>query len=451
MIALAYIFVVVSILLLLIAYFFSKPLCFAILLPLRACADQMVGIKIINISGVELNPGDVLGIITILLCFLFIVSYYQSIFSKAAARRISMVIFFLLVWYLFTAGLSDASFINLKKWAKMASWLLLMPVAAVVFDGLEELSVLRRWAIISIIIVLSSVLIANIFGIGPVAYAGKGGLEQGFHLGYFASESALSLALAMAMPLLLLSYLKDHEIKAGLSKFAFLLLLVNFVCILSIFVRASILAVLLGVIVYIFLSRKNKLTGLSYMTTIGIVVIIIAVIAVFSFTHQAQITARFSDVSSYQKGKRIENLGSGRVWLLNKYFEQWRSRGIAYRILGVDTGTGGGQKIDYRLSSGTHNDILNMLYKGGIVGLILYVWLIWQVFRVLLARLRGNPDDVSHHLAVVGFSALAIYGIFIIHGGIYQILPMSYFAMLIGAVAAYRPQKAQISESAESV
>jgi len=452
MLALVSLFVAASILLLLITYFYSKALCFALILPLRACVNQMIGIKLLNVSGVELNPGDVLGLITILLCILFIITNYQGIFSTATVRRISVAIFLLLVWYLLTAGLSDATFFNLKKWAKMASWLLLVPVAATVFDGLEEISTLRRWAIISLVITLSSVLVANILGIGPVAYADKGGLEQGFHLGCYASESALSLALAMAIPLLFLPYLKDREIKAKLSKFAFLLLLINFVCILSIFVRASILAVLLGVIVYIFLSRKNKLTGLSYLTATGIVVSIIAVIVVFSLTHQTQITARFSDVSGYHKGnKSIESLGSGRVWLLEKYFEEWRSRGPAYKIFGVDTGTGGGQKIDYRLSWGTHNDIMTMLYKGGIVGLILYFWLIWQFFWVLLTRLRGNPDDVSHHLAVVGFSALAIYGIFIIHGGIYQILPMSDFAMLIGTVAAYRLPTAQISVSSESI
>ncbi|RLB01896.1 MAG: hypothetical protein DRG83_09405 [Deltaproteobacteria bacterium] len=452
MLAIVYIFVVISLLLLLITYFFSKSLCFALILPLRACVNQMIGIKLLNVSGVELNPGDILGLVTIVLCILFIITNYQSIFSTSMARRISVAIFLLLVWYLLTAGLSDATFFNLKKWAKMASWLLLVPVAVVVFDSLEEISTLRRWAIISLVITLSSVLIANIFGVGPVAYANKGGLEQGFHLGYYASESALSLALAMAIPLLFLPYLKDHKTKAKLSKFAFLLLLINFVCILSIFVRASILAVLLGMIVYIFLSRKNKSTGLSYLAATGIVVSIIAVIAVFSLTHQAQIKLRFTDVKSYQERKgEIESLGSGRVWLLEKYFEQWRSRGTVYQILGVDTGTGGGQKIDYRLSSGTHNDIMTMLFRGGIVGLILFVWLIWQIFRVLLTRLRGNPDDVSHHLAVVGFSALAIYGIFIIHGGIYQILPMSYFAMLIGTVAAYRLPTAQISVSSESI
>ena len=148
------------------------------------------------------------------------------------------------------------------------------------------------------------------------------------------------------------------------------------------------------------------------------------------------------------KGIEIARLSGPRIDDLDRRF-----KGSARQRHGevFDTGAGGGQKIDYRLSSETHNDIMEMLYKGGIAGLILYLWLIWQVFRVLLARLRGNSDDVSHHLAVAGFSALAIYGIFIMHGGIYQILPMSYFAMLIGAVAAYRPQKAQISVSAESV
>ncbi len=453
MITLTYIFVIISIVLLLITYIISKSLCFALILPLRACVNQMIGIKLSNVLGVELNPGDVLGLITIVLCILFIITNYQGFFSTATVRRISVAIFFLLIWFLLTAGLSNATFFNLKKWAKMASWLLLVPVSTVVFNNLKNISRLRFWVIISLVITLSSVLVANILGIGPVAYANKGGLEQGFHLGYYASESALSLALAMAIPLLFLPYLKDREIKAGLSKFAFLLLLINFVCILSIFVRASILAVLLGMIVYIFLSRKNKSTGLSYLAATGIVVSIIAVIAVFSLTHQAQIQSRFSDVvSSHQtREQQIESLGSGRVWLLERYFEEWRSRGIVYRIFGVDTGTGGGQKIHYRLSSGTHNDIMAMLYKGGIVGLILYFWLIWQFFWVLLTRLRGNPDDVSHHLAVVGFSALAIYVMFIMHGGIYQILPMSYFAMLIGTVAAYRLPTAQISVSSESI
>ena len=96
MLAIAYIFVVASILLPLIAYFFSKPLCFAILLPLRACADQMVGIKIIHISGVELNPGDLLGMITILLCVLFIVTYYQSIFQRLRLAVSAWLFFFCL-------------------------------------------------------------------------------------------------------------------------------------------------------------------------------------------------------------------------------------------------------------------------------------------------------------------------------------------------------------------
>jgi len=439
MLALVYIFVVASILLLLIAYFFSKPLCFVTLLPLRACADQMIGIKIINISGVELNPGDLLGMITILLCFLFIVTYYQSIFSKAAGRSITMVIFLLLVWYLFTAGLSDVSFINFKKWAKMASWLLLVPVAAVIFDGLEELSVLRRWAIISVTITLCSVLIANILGIGPVAYAGRGGLEQGFHLGYYASESALSMALSMAVPLLFLPYQKDGTATLNLSKTELLLLLLMFICLLFIFVRASILAALLGIMIYVFLARKGKGKNLSYMASIGMITTLIIVIFTFSLTHQEQLRRRFSDIIGNKKGIQIESLGSGRIWLLEKYFDQWRSRGPAYQIFGIDTGTGGGQKINYKLIVGTHNDIMTMLFLGGIVGLVLYISLIWQFFRALLVKLRGNPDDVSHQLAVIGLSALAIYGIFIAHGSIYQLLPMSYFAMLMGAILGYKP------------
>ncbi len=443
MLALVSLFVAASILLLLITYFYSKALCFALILPLRACVNQMISTKLTSVFGIQLNPGDILGLITIVLCLLFIFTNYKPVIFSSTAGCLNVLIFFLLLWCLLSAALSQEKFFLFKKWAKMASWLLLVPVSTVVFNNLKNISMLRFWGIISLVITLSSVIIANIFGIGPIAYASKGMSGTGFHLGYYASESALSLALAMAIPLLFLPYVVHGKIEAKLSKFVFLLLLVDLSCILLIFLRASILAVLLSVMVFVSLSRRNELTGQSLFTKATVILAILGVIIGFSLTHQEIIKSRFSDVLTYEEdGKHsIEKLGSGRIWLLKTYFELWRSRGWAYKLFGIDTGTQGRQKLRVKIKSETHNDIMAMLYYAGIIGLFIYLCIMSGILRIILKRLIRAPDSISHHLGVVTLSAFVIYLVFVVHGGLYQILPMSYFAMVIGSATSYRPSK----------
>ncbi len=438
-----YLFIGLAVLLLVITYFYSKPLCFCLILPLRACVNQMISAELTSVFGIRLNPGDILGLITIVLCLLFIVMNFRSTILSSTAGALNVLIFFLLLWCLLSAALSQEKFFLLKKWAKMASWLLLVPVSTVVFNNLKNISTLRFWGIISLVITLSSVIVANIFGIGPIAYASKGMSGTGFHLGYYASESALSLALAMSLPFLFLPYVDHGKIEARLSKFVFLLLLVDLSCILLIFLRASILAVLLSVMVFVSLSRRNELTRQSLFTKSIVIFVTLGIVIGFFLTHQDIIKSRFSDVLTYEEGGKhsIEKLGSGRIWLLKTYFELWRSRGWAYKLFGVDTGTQGGQKLRVKMKSETHNDIMAMLYYAGIMGLFIYLCILSGILRIILKRLIRVPDSISHHLGVVALSAFVIYLVFIVHGGLYQILPMSYFAMVIGSVTSYCSSK----------
>ncbi len=445
MLSLVGLFVAVSILLLLITYFYSKALCFALILPLRACVNQMISTELISVFGIRLNPGDILGLATIALCLFFIVTNYRSTILSSTAGSLNAAIFFLLLWCLLSAALSQEKFFLLKKWAKMASWMLLVPVSTVVFNNLKNISRLRFWGIMSLVITLCSVIVANVFGIGPIAYAGKGMSGTGFHIGYYASESALSLALAMALPLLFLPRLAGGKAKARPTELIVLLLLADILCILFIFLRAAILAVLLAVIIFVLLTRRNELTGISLLKKIGIILAVVTVISGYAITHTDIVKERFQDLLIYERtsGQRIEKLGSGRVWLLKTYFKQWRSRGWAYKIFGIDTGIAGGQRIKYNLSFfGAHNDIMTILYNGGVVALILYLSIILQVARIVGRRLVSKSSNISHHLAVVALSAIVIYAIFLIHGALYQILPMTYFAMLMGSVTAYCPRYA---------
>jgi len=439
-----YLFIGLAVPLLVITYFYSKPLCFCLILPLRACVNQMISAELIGVFGIRLNPGDILGLATIALCLFFIFTNYKSIILSSTAGPFNALIFFLLLWCLLSAALSRESFFLLKKWAKVASWMLLIPVSTVVLNNLKNISRLRFWGIVSLMITLCSVIVANIFIIGPVAYAGKGmAAGTGFHIGYYASESALSLALAMALPLLFLPRLAGGKVKAKPTKLMLLLLLTDILCILFIFLRAAILAVLLAVIIFVLSTRRNELTGISLLTRIGIILAVVTVISGYAITHTDIVRERFQDLLTYERtsGQEIEKLGSGRVWLLKTYFELWRSRGWAYKLFGIDTGIQGGQKLRVKMKSETHNDIMAMLYYAGIMGLLIYLCIMSGILRIIYKRLIRAPDSISHHLGVVALSAFVIYLVFVVHGGLYQILPMSYFAMVIGSVTSYRPSK----------
>ena len=434
-------FTALSILLLTVTYYYSKPMCFALILPLRACINQMVDVKLVGLFGVHLNPGDIFGMITIALCGLFIISNARHIFLISPVRFLNTCVLSALGWCLLTAVLSYDKFFFLKNWAKMASWMLLLPVSTVLFDQISSVSKLRFWGITSLIVTLTSVGLANALGIGPVAYAGKGmSTGTGFHIGYYASESALSLAITMALPVLFLPRVTRQGASAKLTKLTFTMILLSVVCILFIFLRASILAVFLSFSGFVIMSRKNAVTGLSFLRKIGLIFLMITVIAGYTVTHTEVVKERFHDIVSFQKSRKRETdkLGSGRIWLIKTYLEEWRSRGWAYKLFGVDTGAAGGQRIQYKLTFGAHNDLMTMLYTGGIVAFLLYSLMILQISWMLIRKVSSKSDDVSHHLALTALSAHIIYGVFIVHGALYQILPMSYFAMVVGSGLAYK-------------
>ena len=431
------------ILILLILFSFSycfliaRSLCFVLFLPIRSISDQMVNIKLFSYSNLVINPGDILGILTIFLSLFFIFLNLKSIMEKKFSRNLSITIFSLLLWYLLSAILSQSTLEYVEQWAKLASWMLLIPVGTIIFEDLKSISQLRYWAAVSIIITLISVGVANLMKIGSIAYAGKGSIGTGFYLGFFDSESALSLRIAIGLPLLFLPYYKNGSITSRISIFTVFLLLISVLCILWISVRTALLAILLGTFILLYLSRKNQLTGLSITKCLWISSSIFLVLILFIMTHSEVLQSRFRDFIAYQKEGKIESLGSGRILLLKRYYEEWNSRGLAYKFFGIDTGTGGGQRIHYQMPVGAHNDFMSMLYKGGLVGFFLYILFLLKLFIWYVRRLFQNLDDISHQLLVVSISLFTIYIIFSIHGSLYQILPMSYFSLTSGAAIGY--------------
>jgi O-antigen ligase len=193
------------------------------------------------------------------------------------------------------------------------------------------------------------------------------------------------------------------------------------------FTRTSLIACLLATMVFAFALRYvSKTRATKALAVMAVVFVIAAVLFVYrnmtSTTRGNQVSARWSEV---EKG----SIGSGR---LEVFYAAWTRFATASKLRQfVGHGIGAGPEAAEEFMGVyvyLHDDFLEMLVCGGLIGLALYLRFFWRLYRdVLDGLIRRNV------WAVAALASMAVYSLTSIsYMRIYAVTPNTYFALAAG-------------------
>jgi hypothetical protein len=417
------------------------------LLPLWVVIAQTTSVTILQVGGIILNPSQVFGLLGCIINIFLLARYYREIINMPTVKSITILIIVFSTLLLFG---SVINFITLRKvtdivdWSKLTYWMTLLPLTALTVRQNSVVSTLRQNAIFAYTVLLTSVVVTNILQIGDTAY-GMGV----FHLGFFSNESALGILLAMFIPFLLLPKVtKQGDIKSY-TIVTLVLMGVGLIFLLLILKRAPIVATFFGVMIVMFFSLKGKGDRKSVIAMALPVVAVTLIITAFAYKNMDLVNDRFKDVSGAAETGELNSLGSGRVLLMQYFLNEFKNRSIIHQLIGADVSG----ETTHRLSQmrnvpevGAHNDYLGILLRSGVVGFLLYIFLLLLIGLVLSRELKQKIISIERHVKINAFAMFGMYLLLTFHGMITNVQTMACFSVMLGMGLGAKLQKTTVDK-----
>lgn len=380
----------------------------------------------------------VIGLVFVLSNIILIITNLNKI-AQIRIIRTPFVILLLLIFlysfrpvfaYVFTQDLNDFTY-----FLKLLSWTTIIPLAAVAFQTVSDIRHLRYSALLSFGIIVIALIIGNIFEIGHTAY------NFGMFYIVFNNSGPLSMVLVTFLPFFFLpagEYLKEKPI----SVFTIFLVLVDFCFILLLLKRSCILAFIISCSIILFLFAINKYVDFSmkgfWVIAFAFILLVSTMVTNLLIINPDIIEKRFlRDVNKYEKSGELAKLGSGRIGIFVDYSAYFFKQSLLQQFIGVDIRSYiDKSKADYfriGFKLVPHNDYMNCLMSSGLLGLILFLWLLLSILLRMWKVFRFSEDLLAVRLSVVMLGMFSIYLVSSIAGVMNFVLAMIYFAMLFGA------------------
>jgi O-antigen ligase len=171
-------------------------------------------------------------------------------------------------------------------------------------------------------------------------------------------------------------------------------------------------------LIFYFAGRRNYII---------IVSLLVGVIAVAMFS--SRFHTYFFDIIDSLTGKRdLYKMGAGRFGMWTYTINKFAEYPLGVKLLGIGLGTGSGsERIGFSIARG-HNDFLSLLYTTGIIGLFLYLILL---FRIAFDIIRSCLDKQLKYL-FLGFICAVFFMNMASNSYLTRIELAQYFYFFIG-------------------
>ncbi len=375
-----------------VLFIFNRKLYYYSLILLYPLIGQLISQEF-EIFSFTINPSMVFGFLVLSMTTLDFVFHP----SKNPALEIAIVVFIL--YSIFISAFSPTRFASLSWSLKIATWLLILLASIKLFKEEKDLYQIQLFASIGVLIVIFSFFLSRMgfYGDSFIYETGVASYGAGF-----SSGKTLAYYLTIAIPVLALRTLKRGSVGWSLS---FLLMIISVIVIALTFVRAPAIALLVGFLSYNFFNYKYG--GKSLFISIFLIATTVLIIFVaFVLLEDSQYASRWSEIGDkYAQGK-VEKLGSGRVGGLMSFFDYYFYKAsMVKRIFGSGLGSStmylGSNKI-------IHNDFAEILMGCGIIGFLLYLFILFKIFWLLMDLLK-----ISHPADYIQYGILAMSNFFI--------------------------------------
>lgn len=366
-----------------------------------------------------INPSMILGF---LILALVLIDVATGGFQNGSLLVLVLVFIF---YSLMISALSSVRMMSLVWTSKLALWMLTFLGAAKTFKGKEEVQQISRLVMFSSLIVLCSLLLSFFGFIQGDVQSYETGVKS--HGAGFSSGKAIGYYLAFAVPILFAKI----KIDKSKSPMIYVVLVLALIGIALTFVRAPVVGLFIGLLAYygysVIYRDKNMLGTLLIICFFGL-----SVVAVFLIFRESQYLSRWYELGDRVERGQVKKLGSGRVGLLTTFFHYYLYKAsISAKIFGTGLGSSlellGARKY-------IHNDFAEILMGLGVTGLVLYLLILYKMFRILLNGVRKSTGRTAKEYSIVGLSYFMIFLSFHMTNLSTGVLYLFLWALFTGAI-----------------
>ncbi|MGD2272668.1 MAG: hypothetical protein PVI06_19890 [Desulfobacterales bacterium] len=370
----------------------SRKMFYYSLILLYPIVGQLISQEFV-IFGISINPSMVFGLLAVSMTAI------DFLFHPSQNLTLEIAVVLFILYSIFISAFSPIRFASLSWALKIATWLLILLASIKLFKEERDLYQIHLVVAIGVLVVIFSFFLSR-WGFYGQSFTYKTGVES-YGAG-FSSGKTLAYYLTISIPVLALRISEKASLGRWLS---LVLIIISIIVIVLTFVRAPVVAILIGFLAYNYFSYKygNK----SFLMRFSIIIATILIIFLaFTLLQESQYTSRWSEIGDkYTKGK-VEKIGSGRVGGLMRFFEYYLYKApVINKIFGSGLGSStvylGHNKI-------IHNDFAEILMGCGIIGFSLYMFIILKIYWLLTDLLK-----ITHPIHYARYGILAMSNLFI--------------------------------------
>lgn len=392
--------------------FFNQKLALFLLIFIRPCLDLLTGESLFSYGKVSINFAAIFGAFVLIFAFIMTIRNVKEINKAPLIYPWVLFLFGAFVGILFSSNIS----ISGKEWMRLLSIFSIYILSYSIIKNKEDLITLVK-------VIILSTLIPAAFAI--YQFQTETGMSIPFEgiynriFGTFAHPNLFAYYLVLPIVLSIAIFIiGNKKILSNILTFPYLILL--FYLLVFTYTRGAWMAFFISVLV------------ISLIKSRGLLIILLAVF--FSFYIVVEpINTRINDLNRQDQNSSV----------------QWRMRlwedSIGYVKQKPFTGYGTGMSNEVILknrgaefgSSDPHNDYLKILLENGVIGLALYLNLIYFLIKYIWSKYKNlNKPKIKIFTLIIFSYTIAIYIMSFADNIIRNTALEWSFWMLIGAIMA---------------
>ena len=352
------------------------------LFAIRPLLDQFIGASFLHLGPVRLNIQTILGGGVIFVALYYFLERKLSLFKF----RFALPAFLFLAINMVSVFLSQDILVGINDWFRICSWIIMLFWIIAVFNTKKKINWLINACVFATVISVLVIILQRMIGSAHYMYGPE--IEQRF--GWFGGPNAAGFILLGAFPFVLF---RTFQTKGPRQILYIGLIIAIAVAVFFTYFRTNWIIFLIQIMFFIVLKRKEIKRSLF------IFILIMIVIGIWGTTrrYSVEIESRLEDIYYIKDPAMIRKTGSGRFGIWGDNIYAFVRAPILTKLLG--RGMKGSEAIAGR--HGAHNDFLSVLSNNGLIGLLMYLWFLFTLFKTGRSLSKTAKSNYYKNIAFI--------------------------------------------------
>lgn len=344
--------------------------------------------------------------------------------QKKRYMGIVSIIAIILIYWLFLVLFSSNIINSLREFTRITIILLAFPAGFIIgslpIGSYDFFRRLNNASVLVLFIASINILISNIFKINQTAYS--------THISFYSGGLYLSLWYVLPLAIMYVLGYRILLLKSGLLLKEKILIFLSFLWILLSWRRTAFVVLVLGVLFLVYYSRKYT----KFFANLVIVVFAAFLMVGSTFLDLYEARKKTIDKGIEEEGRFLET-----EWVFTEIFS---FNNLSTSLFGTEIFNTAGNYLNGAFEDRPlHVDINIILWGSGLLGLFLYLFLHYKIYRVykflrLRLQIQSNTKQFASFIFLFFFSTTVIVSF---SGGLQAITYRSYLYLIMGATLGH--------------